>query len=127
MLINDPIGDLLTRIRNIVMAGKTEITVPTSRLKEDVCKVLQKEGYLSEVKTVKGDLVLTLATSHRKPVLTGIKSISKPGLRIYRKADELPFPLRGAGIAIISTPEGVMTSAEAKKKRLGGEVLGEAW
>lgn len=127
MLINDPIGDLFTRIRNIVMAGKTEITVPASRLKEDVCKVLQKEGYLSEVKKVKSDLVLTLATSHRKPVLTGIKNISKPGLRIYRKADKLPNPLRGAGIAIISTPEGVMTSREAKKKRLGGEVLGEAW
>ena len=127
MLITDPIGDLLARIRNIVMSQKTEVLVPYSRLKEDVCKVLVKEGYLSEVKKVQSDLVLTVATSHRKPVLTGIKNISKPGLRIYRKSQELPFPLRGAGIAIISTPEGVMTSREAKKKKLGGEVLGEVW
>jgi small subunit ribosomal protein S8 len=127
MLINDPIGDLFARIRNIVMGGKTEVIVPHSRLKEDVCLVMQKEGYISEVKRVKNDLVLTLATSHRKPVLTGIKNVSKPGLRIYRKSQELPAPLRGAGVSIISTPEGVMSNKEARKKRLGGEVLGEIW
>lgn len=127
MLITDPTGDLFTRIRNIVMSGKTEVVVPYSRLKEDICKVLKSEGYLSEVKKVKTDLVLNLATTHRKPVLSGLKNISRPGLRIYRKSQEISRPLGGAGIAIVSTPEGVMTGKLARKKRLGGEVLGEVW
>lgn len=127
MLITDPTGDLFTRIRNIVMSGKTEVSVPYSRLKEDICKVLVKEGYLSEVKKVNTDLVLNLATTHRKPVLSGLKNVSRPGLRIYRKSQEISRPLGGAGIAIVSTPEGVMTGREARKKRLGGEVLGEVW
>lgn len=127
MKITDPVSDFFTRIRNIMMAGKSQVTVPYSRLKEDIAKVLKEEGYLSDVQRVKSDLILNLALSHRKPVITGVRSISKPGLRIYRKADKLPNPLRGAGVSIISTPGGVMSGKAAKAKRLGGEVLGEIW
>lgn len=127
MKTTDPVSDLLTRIRNIVMAGKHQVTVPYSKLKESISLVLKEEGYVSDVQRVQGDLVLTLTVSHRKPIITGIKSVSKPGLRIYRKADKLPRPLRGAGISIVSTPEGVMSGKKAQDKRLGGEVLGEVW
>lgn len=126
-MITDPIGDLFTRIRNAVMAGRQELSVPSSRIKNDIAQVLVKEGYLREVKKIKKELVLTLSMSHRKPLITGIRNVSKPGRRIYRKADELPKPLRGEGISIVSTPKGVMSGSEAQKKRLGGEVLGEVW
>ena len=127
MIITDPVSDLFTRIRNIVMAGKTEKSVPYSRLREDILSVMKKEGYVSEYQKVKNSLTLNLAVSHRKPIITGLRSVSKPGLRIYRKSDDLPRPLRGAGFSIVSTPQGVMSNKEARQKRLGGEVLGEVW
>lgn len=127
MKITDPVSDLFTRIRNIALAGKTQVTVPYSSLKENIVKVLKEEGYLSEVQKVQNELVLTLAVSHRKPIMTGIRSVSKPGLRIYRQADKLPKPLRGAGVSVVSTPEGIMSGKKAQEKRLGGEVLGEIW
>lgn len=126
-MITDPVGDLFTRIRNIVTAGKTEVAVPYSRIKFEISQVLKEEGYVSEVKKVKNMLIVNLATSHRKPVISGVRNISKPGLRIYRKADKVPQPLRGAGISIVSTPQGVMSGRQAKKKNLGGEILGEVW
>lgn len=126
-MITDPIGDLFSRIRNIVMAHKTEVVVPYSKMKEAVCEVLKKEGYLSEVKKVKNELVLTIAVKRRQPQITGIKNLSRPGLRIYRAAGKLPRPLGGAGISVVSTSKGVMSNKEAYKLGLGGEVLGEVW
>lgn len=126
-MITDPTGDLFTRIRNIAMAGKTEVVVPHSKLKEAISDVLKKEGYLSEVKKVKRELILTLATKRRQPKITGIKNVSRPGMRIYRKKTLLPRPLGGAGISVVSTPLGVMSNREAWKKGVGGEVLGEVW
>lgn len=126
-MITDPTGDLFTRIRNAVMAKKPEIPVPYSRLKEAIAQVLLKEGYLSNVTRVKDELVMALTIKRRKSVITGIKNVSRPGLRIYRASDKLPRPLRGAGISIISTPKGVMSNKEARKLGVGGEVLGEIW
>lgn len=126
-MITDPIGDLFTRIRNAALAKRSEVVVPHSALKESIAKVLLQEGYLTQVKHVKGDLILTLTFKRRKPLISGIKNVSRPGLRIYRGHEALPRPLGGAGISVISTPQGVMSNIEAKKKGLGGEVLGEVW
>lgn len=126
-MINHPISDMFTRIRNAGPVRRNEIVLPYSKLKEAVSRVLQKEEYLSDVKKVKNSLFLKLAFSHRKPVITHIKSVSKPGLRIYRKADSLPRPLGGKGLVIVSTPQGIMSGKDARKKGLGGEILGEVW
>ncbi len=126
-MITDPIGDLFTRIRNIVMAHKTEVSVPYSKMKESVAEALKREGYLSEVKRVKNELVLTISVKRRQPLITGIKNVSRPGLRIYRQAGKLPRPLGGAGISVVSTSKGIMSNREAYKQGLGGEVLGEVW
>lgn len=126
-MINDPISDLLTRIRNAADARLREITVPDSKLRKAVCDVLVKEGYLSEVKKDGNNLVASLVYKRRSPTITGVKNVSRPGLRIYRGAKELPRPYGGAGIAIISTSQGVMSDKEARKKNIGGQVLGEVW
>lgn len=125
--MTDPVGDLLTRIRNAAMARKREILLPYSKIKYAVCQTLAKEGYLSEVKKDKETLRVGLAYKRRLPVITGVRNISRPGLRIYRGAKDLPRPLGGPGISIISTSKGVMSNKEAKKNNLGGEVLGEVW
>ena len=126
-MITDPVGDLLTRIRNASRSRKRELTAPYSKLKYAVCQVLLKEGYLDAVKKQGGDLLINIAYKRRQPVLTGVRNISRPGLRIYQKAKEIKAPLGGAGIVIISTPKGVMSSKDARKKNLGGEILGEMW
>lgn len=125
--ITDPVGDLLARIRNAAQARHREVSVPYSKLREAVVKVLQRENYIVGVKKKGQTLVLELAYKRRKPIISGIKNVSKPGLHIYRKKNEIRDPLGGAGIVIISTPQGVMSSREAKKKGLGGEILGEVW
>lgn len=126
-MVTDPIGDLLTRIRNAALSRNREISVPYSKFKEAVCQVLKKEGYLDEVQKQENTLALTLVFKRRQPLITGIKNISRPGLRIYRKAAKLPRPFGGSGISIVSTPKGVMSDKEARKQGLGGEVLGEVW
>ncbi|MBI2007164.1 MAG: 30S ribosomal protein S8 [Candidatus Blackburnbacteria bacterium] len=126
-MITYPVGDLLTRVRNAVKSRNREVSAPYSKLKYAVSLVLKKEGYLSDVKKQGNELLLTLTYKRRQPLITGIRNVSRPGMRIYRKADTLPRPLGGAGISIVSTPEGVMSSKEARKKNLGGEVLGEVW
>lgn len=126
-MITDPVGDLLTRIRNAALARKQEVVAPYSKVREAVAKVLKEEGYLQDVTRQKNQLVMNLALKRRRPVITGIKNVSRPGLRIYRPATRLPRPLGGAGVSIISTSRGVMTNIEAKKLGLGGEVLGEVW
>ncbi len=130
--MTDPIADMLTRIRNANQMRYKEVEVPASKIKVEIARILKEEGYISDYKTVKGDvqdnIVLNLKYGNKKErVITGLKRISKPGLRVYAKADELPRVLNGLGIAIVSTSEGIMTGKDAKAKSLGGEVLAYIW
>ncbi len=131
MVINDPIGDMLTRIRNAALARKTTVDLPTSGVKLAVAKLLSKEGYLVSAEEVSSDngkvLHLELAYEGREPVLTGVKRISKPGLRWYVNKKKIPMVMGGTGIAIVSTPQGVMSGKDAKTKGIGGELLCEVW
>ncbi len=131
-MVTDPIADMLTRIRNANQMRYTEVEVPASKIKEDIAKILKEEGYISDYKIIDGKvqntIVLNLKYADKKErVITGLKRISKPGLRVYAKADEVPQVLNGLGIAIMSTSQGVMTGKEAKSKGLGGEVLAYVW
>ena len=123
----DPIADLLTRIRNAAMVGKTEIRVPTSKLKKVVAEQLAKNNYLAGVKLEdgkpRGTLVVTLAKDGENCPITEIARVSKPGRRVYVAASDIPKVKQGRGIVLISTSKGVMTGGEAVKQKLGGEVL----
>ena len=123
----DPIADLLTRIRNASMVGKTEIRVPTSKLKKVVAEQLAKNKYLADVKLEdgkpRGTLVVTLAQPGENCPITEITRVSKPGRRVYVAASDIPKVKQGRGIVLISTSKGVMTGGEAFKQKLGGEVL----
>lgn len=128
----DTLGDLITRIRNAAMAGKRPVEVQWSKAAEAVAKILAKQGYLKSVEPPKegNKRLLTLKvafTKNGRPVVNQIKRVSKPGRRIYVTAAKLPKILRGYGLAIISTPKGIMTDAEARKAGLGGEVICEVW
>jgi len=132
MVMNDPIADMLTRIRNANQMRYKEVTMPTSKLKYEIAKILKSEGFIQSYKIEKGDvqdnLVLTLKYGLKKErVITGLKRISKPGLRVYAKSDEIPTVLNGLGIAIVSTSKGLMTNKLAHKESLGGEVLAYIW
>lgn len=126
-MITDPVGDLLTRIRNAARSRKREVTAPYSKLKYAVSQVLLKEGYLDAAKKQGGDLLIAIAYKRRRPVLTGVRNVSRPGLRIYKNVKDIRAPLGGAGVVIISTPKGVLSGREARKQNLGGEILGEVW
>lgn len=131
-VVTDTIADMLTRIRNANAMRYTEVTVPASKLKLELAKILKEEGYIKDYKVIKdsaqGNIVLTLKYGENKEkVITGLKRISKPGLRVYAKKEEVPQVLNGLGIAIISTSKGVMTDKEARKQGLGGEVLAYIW
>lgn len=131
-VISDPIADMLTRIRNANQMRYTEVEVPASKIKVEIARILKEEGFISDYKmkknTVQDDIVLNLKYSENKErVITGLKRISKPGLRVYAKAEEIPSVLNGLGIAIISTSKGLMTDKEARKQNLGGEVLAYIW
>ncbi|HSW81678.1 MAG TPA: 30S ribosomal protein S8 [Candidatus Saccharimonas sp.] len=123
----DPIADLLTRIRNAIPVGKNEINVPASKLKLTVAEQLKKAGYLTAVKMVegkpRGTIVITINADGEAAKITEIQRVSKPGQRVYAKADEIPRIKSGRGIVLVSTSQGVMTGQQAKKARLGGEVL----
>lgn len=127
MSMTDPIADMLTRIRNGMSANKTEVLMPSSKLKIAVAEVLKDEGYISDLSTqdIDGKPVLTVVLKYYegKPVIDMIKRVSSPGLRVYKGKDELPKILNGLGIAIISTSAGVMTDRAARKTGHGGEVL----
>jgi small subunit ribosomal protein S8 len=132
MVVTDPIADMLTRIRNAVAMKYKEVKMPISKTKLEIAKILKDEGFIEEYQIEKDDvqstLVLTLKYGAKKErVITGLKRISKPGLRVYAKATELPKVLGGFGIAIISTSKGIMTDKEARKQKLGGEVLAYIW
>jgi len=126
----DPIADMLTSIRNASAALLAEVTVPHSRLKEGVLKMLKREGYIVDY-AVAGDLKktikLTLKYKGRRGVIAGIKRISRPGLRHYVSANEVPNVLGGMGVSVLSTSRGVMTGRDAKKQNIGGEVLCHVW
>ena len=132
-MVNDRIADMLTRIRNANQMKYDTVTVLSSTMIEEIAKILKDEGYISNYKIIKNtngdEMVLDLKYSADKKerVITGLKRISKPGLRVYAKHDELPRVLNGLGIAIISTSEGLMTDKNARSKHLGGEVLAYIW
>ena len=132
MVVTDSIADMLTRIRNANQMRYQEVSVPASNLKVSLAKILKEEGFIEDYKlvdgNVQGTIELTLKYGQNKErVITGLKRISKPGLRVYAKADEIPKVLNGLGIAIISTSRGVMTDKQARKEKLGGEVLCYIW
>ena len=132
MVVTDPIADMLTRIRNANSMRYTEVKVPASKLKLELARILKEEGFIKDYKLekndVQGTIVLTLKYGENKErVITGLKRISKPGLRVYAKTDEIPVVLNGLGIAIVSTSKGIMTDKEARSRKLGGEVLAYVW
>ena len=132
MQITDPIADLLTRIRNASTAKHPSVEVPASNLKKAICQILVDEGYIKGMQVTEdnkqGMIKLTLKYQENgAPVIAGLRRVSKPGLRVYAGADELPQVLRGLGIAIISTSKGVMTDKQARKLHVGGEVLAFVW
>lgn len=126
-MVNDPISDMLTRIRNGYLVKNQTVSLPWSKLKENLAEILVKSGYLLEKTKEERDLVLKLKYNGKVPAVTNIKRISKPSLRIYAGKNKLPKVLGGAGISIISTPQGLMTNKEAYKKNLGGEVICEVF
>ena len=132
MVMTDPIADMLTRIRNANAALHETVEIPASRMKAAVLEILKEEGLVKSVETVESGkhtaLKVTLKYgSNNEKVITGIKRISKPGLRVYAKKEELPRVLGGLGIAVISTSKGVMSDKQARKEGLGGEVLAYVW
>ena len=133
MLVNDPIADMLTRIRNAQIAKHDQVTLPASNMKKAIAKILFDEGYIKNYELINdgltGQIKLTLKYTQGKTgtVIQGLKRISNPGLRVYAPSDALPKVLGGLGIAIISTSKGVMTDKDARKQGVGGEVLAYVW
>ena len=132
MLTTDPIADMLTRIRNALIVKHDEVIIPASNMKLAIAKILMDEGYIKNYKVVEDGIVKNIVVTlkygpNRQKVITGLKRISKPGLRIYARKDNIPKVLNGLGIAILSTSKGVMTDREARKEGIGGEVLAYIW
>ena len=126
--MTDPIADMLTRIRNANQMRNKEVAMPTSKMKVEIAKILNNEGFIENYTVKENTLTLTLKYGlNKERVITGLKRISKPGLRVYAGADEIPHVLNGLGIAIISTPKGVMTDKLARKNNVGGEVIAYIW
>ena len=137
MSYSDPIADLLTRIRNGVMAGKPQVAMPNSKLKVSVAGILKEEGYIEDFEVVDGETpthkVLRVRLKYvgerrtRRAVITGLERISRPGRRVYAKNNQIPWVLSGMGVAIISTPKGVMTGRRARQVGVGGEGICKVW
>jgi len=129
--MSDPVADMLTRLRNANQALLTDVEVSHSKLKESIAHILKREGYIAEVsvegQTATKKLKLKLKYNGRKGVIAGLKRVSKPGLRRYVGATEIPRVLNGMGISIVSTPKGVMTGNDAKKQNVGGELVAFIW
>ncbi|QFT87202.1 30S ribosomal protein S8 [Bacillus sp. THAF10] len=132
MVMTDPIADMLTRIRNANMVRHEKLELPASKIKKEVAEILKREGFVRDVEFIEDNkqgvirIFLKYGTNNER-VITGLKRISKPGLRVYAKANEVPRVLNGLGIAIISTSQGVITDKEARQKQAGGEVLAYVW
>ena len=131
MYVNDPISDMLTRVRNGLGAGRTEVLVPVSKIKIEIARVLKEEGYIEDYsigdeepyRLIHIKLKYVGERRSRRPVIDGLERVSKPGRRIYTQARDIPWVLSGMGIAILTTPKGVMTGQQARRERVGGEVL----
>jgi small subunit ribosomal protein S8 len=132
MKTSDPLSDLLTRLRNGMRAGHDKVDVPSSRVKEAVLKVLEEEGYIASFRKVQdeGRPVLRVGLKYDpegEPIVSGIERVSRPGRRVYAKADDIPSVLGGLGMSIVSTSKGIVTDKTARQSRLGGEVLCNVW
>jgi len=128
MIVTDPIADMLTRIRNANQMKYKEVEIPVSKLKLDIAKILKSEGFIVDFKVKEKNIFIELKYGPKKErIITGLKRISKPGLRVYAKVEDLPRVLNNLGIAIISTPKGLMTNKKARSNKLGGEVLAYIW
>ena len=132
MVVTDPIADMLTRIRNAITAKHADVEVPASKTKKAIVDILLEEGYIAGYEVIENplqnSLKITLKYGYKcEKVIQGLKRISKPGLRVYAKIDELPKVLNGLGIAIVSTSKGIMTDKNARSQNLGGEVLAFVW
>jgi small subunit ribosomal protein S8 len=134
-MTSDPIADMLTRIRNALMVGNLTCEIPTSKIKVEIARILKEEGYIEDysVGDEKPFSLITVKLKYhgsrreRKPVITNIQRVSKPGRRVYRGRTDLPRPMSGIGIAIVTTPKGVMTAQQARREHVGGEVLCYVW
>lgn len=127
MVVSSPIADMLTRIRNANALRYEEVSMPTSKMKVEIASILKDEGYISNYTVDDKTLTLSLKYDNKERVISGLKCISKPGLRVYAKAEEVPYVLNGLGIAILSTSKGIMTDKTARKENVGGEVLAYIW
>ncbi len=137
MSVNDPIADMLTRIRNAVISGHAQVAMPSSNIKVEIAKILKEEGFLDGYEVVEGEKasekVLRLKIKYvgerreRKPVIAGLERVSKPGRRVYTRKQDIPWVLSGLGVAILSTPKGVMTGMRARQLNVGGEILCKVW
>ncbi len=137
MSVNDPIADMLTRIRNGVLIGQSAVAMPNSKIKVEIARILKEEGYIEsfEVVTVENQLQPTLRVRlkyvgerrQRQAVITGLERVSRPGRRVYTQKQEIPWVLSGMGIAILSTPKGIMTGQRARQLNVGGEILCKVW
>ncbi|ART74684.1 30S ribosomal protein S8 [Sutcliffiella horikoshii] len=132
MVMTDPIADMLTRIRNANMVRHEKLELPASKIKKEVAEILKREGFVRDVEFIEDNKqgiirIFLKYGANNERVITGLKRISKPGLRVYAKANEVPRVLNGLGIAIISTSQGVITDKEARQKQAGGEVLAYVW
>ena len=129
--MNDPIADMLTRLRNATAAGQSSLTLPYSKLKSDIAKILKKEGYINETELVteEGHQAIKIQTKfvNKTSAISGLKRVSRPGLRRYVGAGEIPRVLSGMGIAVLSTSRGILTGHEARKQKVGGELLAYIW
>jgi small subunit ribosomal protein S8 len=130
--VTDPVGDLLTRIRNANMSARDELFVPASKMNDAICRILEREGYIRGFRRETDDQFPVLRVElkygkNRERTITGLKRVSTPGRRVYARRDTLPRVLGGLGIAILSTSKGVMTGRDAARQRLGGEVLAHVW
>lgn len=131
-MMTDPISDMLTRIRNATAVGHDELTMPSSKMKEEVARILAEEGYIDryDVATAGPGKALTLRLRYmdrHRPVIQGLRRISKPGHRVYRGAKELPRVQGGLGVVVVSTSQGLLPDREARRRRLGGEIVCEVW
>jgi len=132
MTMTDPIADMLTRIRNAILAKKKEVRIPSSRMNIEIAKILKDEGYIKNFRTLEGNvqglLSITLKyTESNESAITGLKRVSKPGCRIYCKADSIPKVLDGLGILIVSTSRGLTTGKKCEERGIGGEVVCQVW
>lgn len=137
MSVNDPIADMLTRIRNSVINGQTLVAMPSSKIKAEIARILKEEGFIESYEIVNGEKsferILRIRLKYvgerrkRRPVITNLERVSRPGRRVYTRKQDIPWILSGLGIAILSTPKGVMTGQRARQLNVGGEILCKVW